>query len=448
MSRSREAEAQQAKIAQLEAEVSRLKAEARVCSMPEHEEHVQWSWEATTDCPRRPFVVADASELRMCGAHALAIQVLDALPTSVFVKEAELVIDSDGASARRYTFMNSRARSPLAWAPGQEVGRLDSEAFDPAHKQMHALMVEQESKTLKNNEPRETLLDWAAPDGFGRRARTREIPIVCKSNPDTPIGFCAIADERRAEVYAQVLAQFFRWFHHEYNNLQYAQYIWVERAITHFRALGSQAARLADPLSAEDHIVNLRRVSEMTKIANNTIVTLSKAFIGVNAEASVESILGELSEVFCASSGTHSPYDLHIEATREVESVCIAKSAAAIGAVAALVQNAYKHTAYDPSDLLARRQIKVVVDETRESVRWTIKNKGTIQPGIRLNLASLEEMAVVSPEAVRVSTGTIVRELLQAYSFERVEIERMVDQPRQDGALVVVAVSFPRAHSL
>lgn len=167
--------------------------------------------------PKEPFKVPVEENIWPAELPPLVKQILDAVPVQIFVKKA----DFEDGNGRRYYYMNEEARLSLGWNEEEVASKYDSEAIkggflSPEYKKMER----QESDTITNKEPRETVVEWTAntegSDADWNWSRTIEVPIADAGNDI--IAFCAIAQSLEVRSLPEIQRHTRLAFNHEQRN--------------------------------------------------------------------------------------------------------------------------------------------------------------------------------------------------------------------------------------
>jgi PAS domain-containing protein len=131
------------------------------------------------------FQVASEAAMHLENASGFAFQMLDALPMSVFVKDA---------AERRYVYLNAKARSMMNFASKAVIGRVDRDVL--SDQENYLLYKAEDDAVLQSKSPRSVNENWIDETGRFTVHRTTRYPVMRLDDPDgAPIGVVSIAED-------------------------------------------------------------------------------------------------------------------------------------------------------------------------------------------------------------------------------------------------------------
>lgn len=312
----------------------------------------------------RRLYVDDPEQLSLTNLD-LALQIIDAMPVQVFIKDAQHEFEPDGSKkGRRYTFMNRKALELTGWKAEDVRNYVDKDAMsDPLE---YTRMDEVETKTIEAKEVHFEDLRWTSPDG--REWRINDIiqlPIARREEGvevGEIIGFCALAQDIEFQHRVSASRPLMRIMAHEMGNLSDI-------------VLGLLEQAQKDPTQVDVH---LERAGGWVKGAHTIARAMLQSYGGGASSAfgnSSQGIRKELEYIF-----EPLPVSLQFSIDPQIEEVAYISPEGATGILVELLRNAIKHTSSEGYvDGMAMVEITARPDVLEHTgapcTRWTVTNR-------------------------------------------------------------------------
>lgn len=248
----------------LRAENERLRAEngslyARLAALEKEKSDLQRKVNQVLDCEKiqssvhqrgdqvNRLVVSHQDDMRLDKADSLTLQILDALPIQIFLKDAEITKDQQGnIKGRKYRYLNKKTLDTLHWKFDDVRTKYDLDAMPD--EQEWKRMEKLESKTIATKERHETTLKWTMPSeelGWLIIQVTQLAVVLCDDDSADSVGFCSIAHSIPFEKFKFIYDPYNAVFSHEFSNAFLKTRMFISDANTALNNRNYDAVHLA-----------------------------------------------------------------------------------------------------------------------------------------------------------------------------------------------------------
>lgn len=164
--------------------------EAQHLALAQREEQARYTDESYREVAS--FSVADPSIIWLQNASGFAFQILDAVPISVFVKDAH----------SRYTYLNAKARQMMDFDNRLVLGKRDTDVLIDEHNLQ--TYRKEDALVMKSKHKRSITEPWETQTGEYVVHETTRLAILDKENPEIVHGVVSVAEDLSFKQKAQV----------------------------------------------------------------------------------------------------------------------------------------------------------------------------------------------------------------------------------------------------